>query len=112
MSAEKQSFMRWWGRRMLIVLPPWVPAFILMAMGAGVWAYVVGIGGTLLLGESRSASTTRGVAARCELTARGFKISSASMRPFERRIERRCDCSQNGDAARNSGDVSVPRYRV
>ncbi|NKU63844.1 hypothetical protein GS891_12015 [Rhodococcus hoagii] len=45
MSAEKQSFMRWWGRRMLIVLPPWVPAFILMAMGAGVWAYVVGIGG-------------------------------------------------------------------
>ncbi|MBM4615732.1 recombinase family protein [Rhodococcus hoagii] len=62
------------------------------------------------LGESRSASTTRGVAARCELTARGFKISSASMRPFERRIERRCDCSQNGDAARNIGDVSVPRY--
>ena len=50
MSGEKQSFMRWWGRRMLIVLPPWVPAFILMAMGAGVWAYVVGIGGTLLLG--------------------------------------------------------------
>jgi len=50
MSTEKQSFMSWWARRLLIVLPPWVPAFILLAMGAGVWAYVVGIGGTLLLG--------------------------------------------------------------
>lgn len=50
MTNDSTSFARWWGRRLLIVLPPWVPAFILMAMGAGVWAYVVGIGGTLLLG--------------------------------------------------------------
>lgn len=50
MTNDNTSFTRWWGRRLLIVLPPWVPAFILMAMGAGGWAYAVGIGGTLLLG--------------------------------------------------------------
>ncbi|WP_235169483.1 hypothetical protein [Rhodococcus erythropolis] len=68
---------RWWARRLIIVLPPWVPALILMAMGACGWAYDVGIGGTLLTssvsaerfssGESRSASTTRGGAAKCRL---------------------------------------------